>query len=328
MAGIHTIDLDRPLALGIFLQRPLRDVDMVRAPVGELATRIFVPPAEFIVAAAVAEGHLGRLTEPHVPIEAAGHILDRKGATDRACADAGRHFLDLAEQALVDDVHGPAELVLLSPLLRADEELELRKFFSGGPGELVLFKRERQRLLAEDVLARLQGLDRDLHVPGVGGDDADDVDVGPLEHLAIVAIGIGLALADPHVVLRPLGPILVDVTDGEDVAELSVLNRITQAHRAGSDAGDPGAVIRLLVRKGGRRRGDVRHHAGRGGRRSPGSGSSKKTSPCRANAIGHGRCSWFDVCFPSTLWCQRGPAASAVPDMQDNPMVTTRRSLS
>jgi hypothetical protein len=46
----------------------------------------------------------------------------------------------------------------------------------------------------------------DLHVPVVGRDHADDIDVVALEHLAIVFVGIGFALADLRsCILRPIG---------------------------------------------------------------------------------------------------------------------------
>ena len=83
-----------------------------------------------------------------------------------------------------------------APLLRADDEHPVVVLLAGVADQLVLFERERQRLLAEDVLAGLQGLDGDLHVPVVGRDDAHHVDVLAIEHLAVVAVGVGLALAD------------------------------------------------------------------------------------------------------------------------------------
>ena len=107
----------------------------------------------------------------------------------------------------------------IAALLRADEEDLVVVLLAGVADQLVFFQRQRQRLLAEDVLAGLQGLDGDLHVPVVGRDDAHHVDVLALEHLAVVAVGVGLALADVRIVLRLLGMFGVDVADGHDVAE-------------------------------------------------------------------------------------------------------------
>ena len=53
----------------IVLDGPGGDIDVVRAPVGELAARVFVPPAELVVAALLAVRNLGRLAEPEVPVE-------------------------------------------------------------------------------------------------------------------------------------------------------------------------------------------------------------------------------------------------------------------
>src|SRR5689334_3313701 len=50
------LDLDRVLS-----DRPLGDVDVVSAPIGNLTTRILVPPAKRVVAALVNEGHARRL---------------------------------------------------------------------------------------------------------------------------------------------------------------------------------------------------------------------------------------------------------------------------
>ena len=178
----------------------------------------------------------------------------------------------------MDHVHRPQELVFLAPLLGADEELLRGESLRRRPGEPVFLERERERLLAEDVLARLECLDRDLHVPVVGRDDAHDVDVGPVEHAAIVAVGVGPALAGVVVVAAPFRMAVVDVTHRHDVAELGVGVGVTGAHRAGADAADPRAVVGRGVREGRGRPGECRHEAS-----GDGSGASerprKKTSP-------------------------------------------------
>ena len=103
----------------------------------------------------------------------------------------------------MNHVHGPEKLILLAPLLGADEEHLLGELLGGVAAELVFFERQRQRLLAEDVLAGLKGLDGDLHMPVIGGDDADDVDVLAIEHFPVVAVGIGLPLADHAIFAGP-----------------------------------------------------------------------------------------------------------------------------
>ncbi len=91
-----------------------------------------------------------------------------------------------------------------APLLRADDEHPILVLLAGVADQLVFFQRQGERLLAEDVLAGLKGLDGDLHVPVVGRDDAHDVDVLAFEHLAVVAVRVGLAFADAWVVLAPV----------------------------------------------------------------------------------------------------------------------------
>ena len=105
-----------------------------------------------------------------------------------AAVDADRDLLDVAQQPLLHHVDARRKRSLIAPLLRADEEHLVLVLLAGVADELVFFERERERLLAEDVLAGLQGLDGDLHVPVVGRDDAHHVDVLAIEHLAIVAV--------------------------------------------------------------------------------------------------------------------------------------------
>ena len=267
MLGVGTVDLRGALTLGVFLQRPLGDVDVVRAPVGELAAGVFVPPAKLVVAPPLAVVHLRRLAEPHLPVEFLRRLRDGERTSRRTAVDADRHLLDVAEQPLVDHVHRSQELILLAPLLRADEKLELRKLLRGGPGQPVFLERQRERLLAEHVLARLQRLDRDLHVPVVRRDDADNVDVVPVEHVAVIAVGVGLALARIVVVATPFRVAVVDVAHGHDVAELGVAVGITGAHGTGTDTADPRAIVGGSVGKRGRRPGERWHESpGQGGR--------------------------------------------------------------
>ena len=94
--------------------------------------------------------------------------------------------------------------VVVAPLLRAD--LHDAVGLLGDLAELLpLVDRERERLLAVDVLAGLHGVDADLGVPVVGRADDDGVDVLAVEDLAVVLVDVGLALADVPVVLGPFG---------------------------------------------------------------------------------------------------------------------------
>ena len=72
---------------------------------------------------------------------------------------------------------------------------------AGGANQPVFFQRQRERLLAEHVLARQKCLHRNLHVPVVGRDDAHHIHVVAVQHSAVILVGVRAALADPVVVL-------------------------------------------------------------------------------------------------------------------------------
>ena len=150
--------------------------------------------------------------------------------------------LDIAQDPLLHHVDGAEHLVADASLLRADHE-QLVRLLAGVADQLVLFERERQRLLAKDVLAGLQGLDGDFDVPMVGRDDAHHVDIVALQHLAIIAVAGGLAFADAGVVLGPLGMAGVDVTDGHDIGEHPMLQGVAGALFAQADAAEPRPVV-------------------------------------------------------------------------------------
>ena len=100
-------DLVRPAR--VHAQRPLRDVVVVRAPVGHLAAGELVPPAELVVAVGVAREapadlllglqeavvHLGRRTQPEVPVESLRHVGLGDRRAGRVGADPGLDRLDL-----------------------------------------------------------------------------------------------------------------------------------------------------------------------------------------------------------------------------------------
>ena len=79
-----------------------------------------------------------------------------------------RDLPNIAQQALLHHVHRAEEQVVHAALPRAHDERLVVVFLAGVADQLVLFERQRQRLLAEDVLAGLQGLDGDFDVPVVG----------------------------------------------------------------------------------------------------------------------------------------------------------------
>ena len=176
-----------------------------------------------------------------------GGISGCKGPAGWAAVDAGSDFGDVSEQALLHHVDRTKKTVAVAPLLRADKEHQIGMLLAGVANQLVFFQRERERLLAEHVLARQQCLDRDLHVPVVGRDDAHHVDVVAVQHSAVILVGVRVALADPVVVLCSHAVGRVDVAYGHDITKLRVLLRVTRPHAASTDATDARSVVTCLV---------------------------------------------------------------------------------
>ncbi len=267
MLGVGAVDLDRAHALLVLIDGPSGDVDVVGPPVGELAAGVFVPPAELVVAALLDVVDLRRLAEPDVPVEFCRRVRLRERSADVA-------------PPLMPTVifwMSPSSPFCTMLTARRNRSRSLRccvptkkhlvaVLLAGVADQLVLFQRQRERLLAEDVLAGLQRLDGDLDVPVVGRDDADHVDVVALEHLAIVAVGVGLALADACRCLRPFG------VRSESTSQTATMSPkaacplgVAGAHAAHADAADPRPVVGRIVGDGGLRPGEVRHHAACGG---------------------------------------------------------------
>lgn len=136
--------------------------------------------------------------------------------------------------------------------------------FAGIANQLVFFQRKRERFLAKNVLARLEGLDSDFDVPVVGRDDADHVDIFAVQHFAVVAVDIRLALADAAIVLGPLRVPRVDVADGHDIAKPAVSLRVTRPHTAQPNAADNRPIVFFLVGKCFLSPGKIGNAAGRG----------------------------------------------------------------
>ena len=126
---------------------------MVGAPVGELAAGVFIPPAKLGVAAILAVGDLGRLAQPHVPVQL-GRGIDRGERAARGpAADRRGDLADLADPAVPHHGDGEQEhAVVVASLLGAD--LHHAFGFLGDLAELLaLVNREGERLLAIDVFA-------------------------------------------------------------------------------------------------------------------------------------------------------------------------------
>ena len=102
---------------------------------------------------------------------------------------------------------------------------------------LALFDRQREGLLAVDVLAGLQSIDGDLRVPVVGSADGDHIDVLAVERAPMVAGRLGPPLAEPPA--RARRALVIDVGDGDDVRVAASLVRdghpaVSQGSRSGA----------------------------------------------------------------------------------------------
>ena len=251
----------------------------MRAPVGDHAAAEFAvgaPHGEMFVDAARAQDrvvgtHRGR-PEPHVPIEAGFGGLFRKVAGLARTADADVDPLDLADDAVADQLAGDAEF-LRRPLHRAG--LEDAFVRPDGLHHLArLDDRLAQRLLAVDVFARLGRGDGDVGVPMVGRGDDDGVDVFPGKQLAEVVVGVAalerrVVLLGVEVVDALLGVIAasaVDVAHGDDLRLRFAEEPAHQPARLDADADEAerDAAVRLRRRRPNAGRQDERG-AGRSG---------------------------------------------------------------
>ena len=268
MLRVGAVEFDWPHPRFVVADGPRRDIDVVRTPIRELAAGVLVPPTELVVAALVDEIDDRSLPLPGVPIELLRWLALRKRAADITAADADRDLLDVAEQTFLDHVDRSQKAIFVAALLSADDEDAVGVFLAGVANELVLFERQRQRLLAEDVLARLQRFDSDLHVPVIRRNNADDVDVISFEHLAIVGVGVGLPLAEFVIVLGSLGVSRIDIADSENVAEIRVTVSVSGPHASDADATDSRAIVLLLISERLLRPREVRQRTGCGDGRS------------------------------------------------------------
>ena len=190
---------------------------------------------------------MGSLPEPEVPIELRGRCGFRKRPADVTTIDADRHFLNVAQQSLLHHVNRTQEPVPITALLRAHDEDLVAVLLARLANELVFLQRERQGFLAKHMLAGLQRLDGNLHVPMVGSHHTHDVNVLPLQNFAVVAVHVGLALADVGMVLGLLGMFGIDITDGHNVAEPRVFARVTLPHAAHTNAPDDRSIIGRVI---------------------------------------------------------------------------------
>src|SRR5688572_12350306 len=121
-------DFDRPGLIEV--ERPLRDVEVMRADVGEPAAGILAirtPRGKMVVDTARAErgmiGPRGRVTEPQVPVEPGLHGLLLQIAPAAGSADPDANRLDLANAPAADQFARQRKFPeLAGPLLAAGLE--------------------------------------------------------------------------------------------------------------------------------------------------------------------------------------------------------------
>ena len=147
----------------------------MRAPVGQQPAGVVadLPPVHGLGAGG-GERMKRRRAEPQVPIQVRrnrGRFFQGKGRPGRQL-DVDR--LQLADRAVADQFR---HAVVVDHRAVLDAHLEHRLVASDRLDERASLGDGQRRLLAEHVLARLQGHQRDRHVPVVGRGDDHGVDV-------------------------------------------------------------------------------------------------------------------------------------------------------
>ena len=193
--ALGVADLDRAGHLGA--HAPLGAVGVVAAPVGHLAAGVVVDPAEVDVAAGRGIRGVGGRAEPEVVLEALGDrlgllVVARLGVVGPARGQADADALQVADPAVADQLAGAAES-LVGTLLAAGLEDDLG-LVDRVAHRAALGDRQRQRLLAVDVLPGLAGRDDRDRVPVVRRADLDGVDVVPAQDLAVIDVGLAAAV--------------------------------------------------------------------------------------------------------------------------------------
>ena len=264
LGGFEYLDVGR--AVAVHAEAPLRDVDVVRAPVGHLAATVIVPPAEFVVAVRLvlvvlpfeAVGHLRGRPQPHVPVEFLGRLdfLDRSAG--RVAADAALDARDLADATGANHIGREAELRHLAALLAPGLE-HLLRLLHGLLEEQGFLDGQRQRLLAVHVLALAKGFERDQRVPVIGDRDDHRVHVLAGHHFAVVLVAFDVEAVLLHLGHGSSEVAGVHIADGGEVDVLEAAGFADEGVRAaGRIRADPddGHVqlavgVRLLVVFGG-----------------------------------------------------------------------------
>ena len=160
-------------------------------------------------------GH-GRRAEPPFPVQRGRRIdlLERAAGVRRA--DLAGHPFHLANAAGLHQRDRCKELLLeLASLLRAHLE-HAAGLLDCLADELAFVDGERERLLAVNILARLERLDRDLHMPVIGHANVYDLDIFAIKHMAVIFVGVAGAV---EVAVGCFEMLLVDIAQRDHVQE-------------------------------------------------------------------------------------------------------------
>ena len=204
-------NLHRPAA--VHLHGPLRDVEVVRAHVGQSATGILavVPPGrEVLVYSLGAKGFVITAfrgwPEPAIPVGSGGHFLCGQVASDGRVANTDADRLQLADATVPDVLHGLAEVPAeLGALLAPGLEGHLRRLHGVGDGP-AFGHVVREWLFAVDVLARLGCCDARNRMPVVRRGDQHGIQALVVEQFFVLDVtlhpGVGAGLGALGVLLR------------------------------------------------------------------------------------------------------------------------------
>ncbi len=184
----------------VHAEAPLRDVKMMRAPIGHVAAGIIaeIAPAEWVnLVAVTAEGSR---TEPHVPIHALRNGLSWQVAFGRRATDFDEDFFHFSDETTADEfardaksgrgaLHGAR--LQHTPVL-ADGVDHLAAFANG----------QGKRFFAVDIFARFRGGASDQRVPVIGRGNNDGVNVVAREDFAEVVVDIAALVFAALFVIR------------------------------------------------------------------------------------------------------------------------------
>ena len=281
---------------GIFeVEGPGGDIDVVGAPVGHFSARVFVPPAEFVVAARVAVAATGGfeavvcewgLSEPHIPVEFFGDFGDGDFAAGGCTSDGAGDGFQFADASFADHGNSVEEAERhFGALLGADLE-DAFGFFQHFADLLAFVDGEREWFFAVDIFAGAECFDGDFGVPVIGCDDGDDVDIFAIEQFAVIfehfdgAFSAWSGLFFEGGFASFFDVVAIDVADGGAVAEVHGLGPDGIPAIAGTDASEHGSVIGAAERCG--------HGGGSEPVRRGGGGERRKTGGLEKTAAGGG----------------------------------------